>query len=372
MPLDQKNRGTKAAQGREGQIILWQVALTYIGAVVGAGFASGQELLKFFVAFGPPGIIGAALSGLLLGIFGLMVIKLADREKMAGYYGLLRFLFGKRLAFFFDGVTSVFLFLTLAIMLVAGSSLLQQLWGLPLWVGYFCTTALVYCALLADLKGVFWLNTALLPGLILLTLATAILSLISGGGVVGANEACEAVRPVSAVLAGLDLNFVGGYWWWAVGLYVSYNFVLGAVVLSSLGHTAANGGKAGVMLGGLILGLMAAVISLALFRQGGGQITEAMPMLVLAAQLHPWVGGAYSLALWVAIITTALAIGLGLLKRVQQFCAWTRWRCLLLIFLPTLPFVYWSFPQMVAVIYPVMGYLGFAFLFAILLKNVKH
>lgn len=340
--------------------------------MVGAGFASGQELLKFFVVFGQPGILGAALSGLFFGYFGLLVIRMAAREKMTGYYDLLRFLFGKRLAVFFDGVTTVLLFLSLAIMLVAGSSLFQQLWEMPLWLGYLFTSALVYFALLADLSGVLWLNTVLLPGLIILTLATALLSLSSAGNTVGVSEVVEAVRLVSVALTAADLNFVGRHWLWAVGLYVSYNFVLGAVILSSLGHTAAKGGKAGAVLGGLILGLMAAVISLALFKQDAAQTAEAMPMLVLAAKLHPWLGRAYSLALWVAIISTALAIGLGLLKRIQRFSDWARARCLLFIFLPTFPFVFWSFPQMVAIIYPVMGYMGLAFLLAILLKSINH
>ena len=73
----------------EKERFFWQVAFTFIGAIVGAGFASGQELLKFFVVFGQPGIIGAALSGLLFGFFGVLVIRMAAREEMDGYDDLL-------------------------------------------------------------------------------------------------------------------------------------------------------------------------------------------------------------------------------------------------------------------------------------------
>ncbi|HEX3032027.1 MAG TPA: hypothetical protein VHS59_07255 [Bacillota bacterium] len=34
----------------------WQIAATYIGTVVGAGFASGQETLQFFLL---PSVYGA-------------------------------------------------------------------------------------------------------------------------------------------------------------------------------------------------------------------------------------------------------------------------------------------------------------------------
>jgi uncharacterized membrane protein YkvI len=343
----------------EKETFLWPVAFTFIGALVGAGFASGQELLRFFAVFGQPGIIGAALSGLLFSFFGVLVIRMAAREEMEGYADLLRYLFGKRLALLFDGVTTVFLFLSLAIMLVAGSSLCQQLWGMPLWQGYLFLSTIVYLTLLADLKGVFWLNTLLIPGLILLTLAIAAYSLLSVGAfAVAGNSTASAANS----------NFVGQHWLWAVVLYVSYNFVLGAVVLSSLGRTASLGGKSGVALGGLILGLLAGIISLALFQQDRECLTAAMPMLVLAGRVHPWAGIAYAVGLWAAIITTALALGLGLLKRVQHLTKGGRAFCLILVFLPTLPFLFWSFPQMVTVIYPLMGYLGLLFLLAILRK----
>lgn len=343
----------------EKERFFWQVAFTFIGAIVGAGFASGQELLKFFVVFGQPGIIGAALSGLLFGFFGVLVIRMAAREEMDGYDDLLRYLFGKRVAPLFDGVTTGFLFLSLAIMLVAGSSLFQQLWGLPLGLGYLLISAIVYLTLLADLKGVFWLNALLMPGLILLTLALAAYSLLAAGAFAAAGNSTASAA---------NINFVGPHWLWAVVLYVSYNFVLGAVVLSSLGQTASLGGKSGVALGGLILGLMATVISLALLQQDWECLTAAMPMLVLAGRVHPWAGLAYAVGLWAAIITTALALGLGLLKRVQHCTKRGRAFCLMLVFLPTLPFLYWSFPQMVTVIYPLMGYLGLLFLLAILGK----
>lgn len=359
MDKEPKKQKAKIRQFMTSQGLLWQVAFTYIGAVVGAGFASGQELLKFFVVFGQPGIIGAVLSGLLFSFFGAVVIGMAARERMDGYDGLLRYLFGKRVAVLFDGVTTVFLFLSLAIMLAAGSSLFQQLWGMPLWQGYLFISAIVYLTLLADLKGVFWLNALLMPGLILLTLAIAIYSLLFTGSF-------AAVGNSTAIAT--DINFVGKHWLWAVVLYVSYNFVLGAVVLSSLGHTASLGGKSGVAFGGIILGLMAAVISLALLRQDRECLTAAMPMLALAGRVHPWAGAAYSVVLWAAIITTALAIGLGLLKRVQHFTRLGRALCLMLVFVPTIPFLFWSFPQMVTVIYPLMGYLGLLFLLAILGK----
>jgi len=334
-------------------LVTWQVAFTYIGALVGAGFASGQESLQFFTVFGSCGIMGAVLSGLLFGLFGLLVIKIASLENMSNYGELLQFLFGKRLSIFIEVLLSVFLLLSLAIMLVAGGSLFNQLWDSPFSQGFFLTAIVLCVTLLVGTEGVLWLNTALIPGLVILSLVIGFFSLSNQEIVVSAFA---------------ELNLVGENWLLATWLYVSYNFILSAAILSTLGYTAKNGGQRGVLLGGILFGLMAGVISVSLLNQVSPAAEQAMPMLVLAYNVHPLMGWAYSFVLWIAILTTALSISFGLLKRLEQLLNWSKFIIILLIFIPTFPFLYLSFPQMVATIYPIIGYSGFAFLCALLYK----
>ena len=47
------------------------VAFAYVGVIVGAGLASGQDLLQYFLSFGAPGLIGIAALGVLNIIFWL-------------------------------------------------------------------------------------------------------------------------------------------------------------------------------------------------------------------------------------------------------------------------------------------------------------
>ena len=338
-------------------LISFQVAFTYIGALVGAGFASGQESLQFFTVFGTSGIVGALFSGLLFGLFGLLIINITAREKVGNYGQLLSYLFGGKVALLVELVMSFFLLLSLAIMLVAGGSLFNQLWDSPFAQGFFLTAIVLCFTLLVGTEGVLWLNTALIPGLIILSLVIAVFNLTNQEIVVTALA---------------NLNLVGENWFVATWLYVSYNFVLAAAILSSLGGTAHCGGKKGVLLGGLIFGLMAGVISVSLLNQSGSTVEQAIPMLVLAYNVHPLMGWAYSFILWIAILTTALSISFGLLKRLEQLLGWPKFLLILCIFVPTFPFLYWSFPQMVATIYPLMGYGGLVFLCALVYKTCRN
>lgn len=65
--------------------IAFQVAATYVGAVMGAGFASGQEIQQFFANFGYWGILGIVLSACLFAALGWIMIDLQERWRVSTY-----------------------------------------------------------------------------------------------------------------------------------------------------------------------------------------------------------------------------------------------------------------------------------------------
>ncbi|MFR2149197.1 MAG: hypothetical protein ACLS7Z_00625 [Christensenellales bacterium] len=85
-------------------------ALALLGGVIGAGFASGREIVRFFAAHGAMGFIAVAFAlAALLALFALLPIRLAA-EGQTGLSGLCRARFGARVggvcgALFFSAVT---------------------------------------------------------------------------------------------------------------------------------------------------------------------------------------------------------------------------------------------------------------------------
>ena len=55
------------------------VALMFVGAIMGAGFASGREIWQFFGVFGEKGIVGALLVGILFIFLGTMTAYIARK-----------------------------------------------------------------------------------------------------------------------------------------------------------------------------------------------------------------------------------------------------------------------------------------------------
>ena len=97
------------------------VAWGYLGSVIGAGFASGQELVQFFVGYGSAGFGGTILAGCLFAIFGGLLLFWANVHYLDNYQAVLRNLFGRRCATIIDALLALFLFLGICIMLAAGA-----------------------------------------------------------------------------------------------------------------------------------------------------------------------------------------------------------------------------------------------------------
>ena len=49
----------------------FEIAMIYVGSIIGAGFASGREIWQYFGVFGKTGIVGLFIAGCLFVIFGI-------------------------------------------------------------------------------------------------------------------------------------------------------------------------------------------------------------------------------------------------------------------------------------------------------------
>ena len=108
-----------------------QIGAAYVGAIVGAGFASGQEIVQFFLVFGSQGLIGLMLLGLLFAAFGMAVLFLIEKNGIETYQEMMKLLFGKNLGLLFDVWITLFLLTGLCIMLAGGTTVFVEHLSLP-------------------------------------------------------------------------------------------------------------------------------------------------------------------------------------------------------------------------------------------------
>lgn len=62
-----------------------KVVFVIIGTLIGAGFASGQEMYVFFFSFGIKGFIGILISSILMGIVIYQTLNILNKYQIQNY-----------------------------------------------------------------------------------------------------------------------------------------------------------------------------------------------------------------------------------------------------------------------------------------------
>ena len=115
-------------------------AYSYIAALVGAGFASGQEILSFFVVYGKAGVIGIILSSVIFGYFAYFILNISRRLNVNEYNTLISKAFngfGERFVYI---LTFVFTCVVYCVMTAGMGEMLHLLWGVKTIWGNILTS----------------------------------------------------------------------------------------------------------------------------------------------------------------------------------------------------------------------------------------
>lgn len=343
------------------QLTALTIAAAFIGTVVGAGFATGQEVLQFFTFFGWKGFLGIAIATILFCFFGISIMRISRELKANSHSELVRFTLGQRLGALMDWFITIS-FLGVLIVMAAGSGAVaeEQLNSSPL-IGSLIVISLAFFTVILGVNSVIRAIGFVVPFLLLAVFTVTLTSIISDP---------ITVQKI-AVFDSLETP-IATNWTLSSLLYVSYNILLAAAILTPLG-VEANSKKSlvyGALLGGLGLGLGILAINFAILSSVPEILPFQVPMIFLASQLNPIFAYAYGLILLLEIYTTAVSVLYGFAARlaynnIQRFL-WAGVASLGAILAAQL-----GFSRVITAIYPLIGFIGLVFLVSILWKAVQ-
>lgn len=326
---------------------VFRVAATYVGTVVGAGFASGQETLRFFAAYGRSGLAGVALAALLFCAYGILIMDLGRRLHATSHREILHFACGSVFGRIMDGVITLFLGVTLTIMVAGGGAVVTEQLGLPRSIGTILTAGLTGLTILGRMRGIMAANSVVVP---LLTLAV--------GGLSAASIRYHGISPILTNAIPWPALAPVSHWMVAALLYVAYNLVLSISVLGPLGAEVQDRRViyAGGFAGGTALGLLAAGIGLAVSAHMPEIGRFEVPMLFLARLHARPVQWFYTLILWAEIYTTAIACAYGFASRTSEVLGGSYRGVVVLVTALALFMSGFGFSNLMAVLYPAFGF----------------
>jgi uncharacterized membrane protein YkvI len=204
---------------KQKDISALSVAGVYIGTVVGAGFATGQEILQFFVHFGARGLLGLILAACLFVFFGLRILRLGRNLRACSHREIIIHASGPRLGVLLDAIITFFLFGSVASMIAGTGALFKQLWNLPESAGGLLMAIFTAAAVWRGISGVISSIRFVALFLIVSVAAVSIYTL---------RQHPPAFAPGSP---GRGCKSLMSHFLLAALLYVSYNTVLSVAVL---------------------------------------------------------------------------------------------------------------------------------------------
>lgn len=334
------------------------LASVYIGTVIGAGFASGQEIIQFFGVFGYKGLLGVVLASFLFSLVGSIVLLQVYKNKISCYTEYINSLLGNKIGNIFEVIVILYLFICYIIMLAGSGAIFYEQFKVSMNLGIFIMTLLSFLTLVFSVKGISFVNRLVVP-LLIIGITLVGFTVIIKEGFTFSN------------FFGTNITKTGN-WLTSSILYVSYNSISGIVMLSSLLsiiNSEKQAIKGGIM-GGIGLGIMGLFILLSTLILYTDIYNMEIPMIKASKLLGDWGPIMYSGILWLAMFTTAIASGFGCINRIFLILGEGQFFITAIFCIIAVPFAKIGFSSLVSSLYPLFGYLGLLMLLYIIINQI--
>jgi len=340
-----------------------QIAGAFIGLIVGAGFASGQEILQFFTNFGWVSIISTVVATVLFSFLGMNLTQLGSRLQTKSHKDVIYYICGPYLGIVVDVIITFFLFGVTVVMMAGAGSIFEQQFGIPSMVGNIVMTLLTLLTVCLNIQRVISIIGLATPFLL------ALVIIIAGYSFMTMDASFSELQQIAEKQNAAASN-------WGIGalLYVSYNIAAGAAMLTVMGGTIKDEKTAGLggILGGIGLGVLIMLINLGMLTKLNKVSGVDMPILFLANEISPLFGLLMSLILLGMIYNTAVGMLYAFTARIVK-PELPKFKVFVVLFgIAAFGASFIGFIQLVGTVYPVIGYLGFTLMAAIIVTWLKR
>ncbi len=148
-----------------------KVVFVIIGTLIGAGFASGQEVNTFFFSFGVKGLIGIILSSTIIGIIIYKTFKIIYKNNINNYKEFLNCLLkNEKINNITNSIINIFILVSFYVMIAGFGAYLQQELNLNSIIGSSILAILCLVLFKTNVNGLVKVNELLIPILIIIVI----------------------------------------------------------------------------------------------------------------------------------------------------------------------------------------------------------
>ncbi len=317
------------------------ITLVIIGALIGAGFASGQEIFSFFYIYGKNGIYGILIMSILIGIFIYKSLKIIYQKQVYNYNDFLNlFIKNTKIRNVILWIVNVLLLVSFYIMVAGFGAYFEQEIGINRIIGSIVLNLLCVIVFFSNIKGVLKASNLIVPFLIFFIFFIGIKNIVQ-------------IRTI-------DFYQMKNNWILSMLIYNSYNFILLMPVLISLKKQITkekNIKKVSILVTIIILILSINIFFLLLNANIKEIENQEMPIVYIISNYFNKYKKIYAFIVLASIFTTAISVGIGFLQNISEnsnsYPQFVLFMCITSLLVSNI-----GFSKLLNFIYPVFGYIG--------------
>lgn len=338
-----------------------KIGSAFIGVIIGAGFASGQEVLQYFTSFGHFGTLAAIIATALFAYLGMTLTKLGSQMRTTSHKEVIYKISGRYLGVVVDYVIIFTLFSVGVVMIAGAGSILHQQFGLPPFIGSLLMSILIILTVMMNVQSVIAVIGSITPFLLIAIILISLYSLLT-----------MEMSFAELHLIAQEQDSALPHWFISAVNYVSFNIAVGAAMAIVMGGAEENERVAalGGLFGGLGIGILIVLSHLAIFAKVDKVATFDMPMLKIVNDISPVLAIFMSIILFGMIFNTAVSMFYAFVARF--FDPKTKTFNLFVFVIVTVAFVasFAGFTKLVTFFYRLIGYLGLFLMAALIFSPV--
>lgn len=337
-----------------------KVASVFIGTIVGAGLASGQEILQFFGSYGVKGYWGIFICCIIYIIFSIVITSLCFKFKFKSYREMILHVLGKRFGYLVDIILTLFIFGGNVIMISGGGAMLNEylginkIWGVAIMVG---------CTLLVSIfstKGVIAINSFIVPMSTTCIVIMGILVAVTPHNLdVFYNYSSPEFPKVSFITSSI--------------LYSAFNLIGATGVICPMVYEMKNKTRfiIGCIIGSIVLTVLALIINYSILFYYPQSANNEIPNLFIAKQYGKFLPLFLTIIIWLEMFSTEIGDIYSLSNRIKSSFNIPYSLCIIIILVLSIPLSFIGFSNLIKVLYPPFGVIGLIFLIGSIFKYVK-
>ena len=319
-----KERGTTMADKEVvnvGNVV--KFAGAFIAFLIGAGFATGQEIMQYFTSYGYQGLLTTAAILILFLYVSIDFISVGYREDFKRGSEVFGYYCGKYVGAFYDYFTILFVFMSYVVMIAGSGATLNQHYGLPTAAGGILMMVMAGGTVIFGLGKIVDVIGKIGPFIVVIAIGLGAYGILSNIGAIAENANLIAQAADEAAKSGAgkimitsasgepkELLRAGNTWYASASSYVGFCMLWLAAFLTAMGKQANSLKEArlGVSLGaiGFCLGCLTLMFGLLAYLPE--TVGENIPSLILAVKINPSFAVIFSVIIMAGIYTTGVPL----------------------------------------------------------------